>query len=85
MNQKDKKAKDCGWMILSPGEAYERVLSKSSSVFILKEKKYWIVWRGYWFYKNNPKPTKEKTIISKATFDTALTRANGYVNYVRNK
>lgn len=85
MNQKDKRAKECGWLILEPGEAYEKGLSKSSSLFILKNETYWTVWRGYWFYKDNPKPTKEKIIISMVNFDTALARANGYVNFVRNK
>lgn len=80
-SQQDKKAEDFGWLVLKSNEGYEKQLNVDSGIYILKEGKKWCVWRGYWM-PDKPKAVREKTLIKNVSFETALTRANGYVNWL---
>lgn len=80
----DKLAKADEWLVFVRGEVYEKTLSKESSIYIIKEEKTWTVWVGTWM-KGRPLPIREKTIISNASFERALKRANGYVTFIRQK
>lgn len=82
-DDKDQRARENGWLVLSPEEAYEIHLSQYSWVFILKDKyNRWMVWRGYWTKEKKLKASREKTIIENVGFDVALKRGTGYVRYI---
>lgn len=81
-DSEDNLARKAGWLVLSPGEAYEMQFSKNSGVYIFKNGTTWIVWRVSWS-PGDPKPKSEKTLATTRTFEQAFERAQSYVNWRR--
>lgn len=81
----DEKAHKAGWLVLSPGEAYEQRLSLGESVFITKEDSRWALWRGYWS-PGVPEPRTLRVIDERRvfrTFEQVFQRAQSYVEWRR--
>lgn len=83
-SNQDLRAEESGWLILKPGEAYERQLSQRSAVYILREGDKWCVWRGYW-YQGKSEPQNHKVLIKNTSFENALSRGNNYINWMNNR
>jgi hypothetical protein len=71
-------AKERGWLVLEPGEAYEKRLTPRSALYLFREDDGWCVWRGYWM-AGRSEPAEEKTLASGLTFGQALERAEQYL------
>lgn len=78
-SDQDNIAHKAGWLVLSPGKAYERQLTLNSAVYIFKTGTGWIVWRAKWSGK--PEPTDEKKLATTKTFERAFDRAQSYVEW----
>lgn len=77
----DEQAKQAGFMTLASGEAYSRKLSRSGEVFIFHDDDdTWRVWRGDWG-ERQPKPYRERDIITGANFERALSRAKNHIEW----
>ncbi|MBY0148601.1 hypothetical protein [Neobacillus niacini] len=78
--EEDKKAYESGWVIGVPGEVYEIMLNRFSSIFILKqEEERFDVVRLTWL-KGKKTPFLEKYKAKNVPFSTALELGNKYIN-----
>jgi hypothetical protein len=83
MFEREKLAKQHGWLAFPYGEAFEKQVSRDTSVFIfLEDDGTYTVWRATW--SDGAAPAKESTIIERVDFETALERANNYVQWFQN-
>jgi hypothetical protein len=79
----DNLAYKNGWLVLAPGEAYEKRFTVNSAVYIFRTNTSWIIWRAFWVL-GNPKPKSEKKLSSHRTFSQAFLRAQSYVEWRMN-
>lgn len=79
-SDQDNIAHKAGWLVLSPGEAYERQITFNSGVYIFNTGSGWIVWRAKWS-SGKSKPTNEKKLATVKTFQNAFNRAQSYVEW----
>lgn len=77
-------ARKSNWIIIKNSEVFEKVISKNSGIYILKDGSKWCVWRGYWIL-GIIRPIKEKVIIENVSFYVAIRRANNYLNWLNSK
>jgi len=74
-----------GWMVLDETSAFSIQVSQTGMVFLLRDENgTWRVWRGNW-RKGEPSPFSQKTLGEGLTFEEALDRGNGYVEWMRNR
>lgn len=76
----DSRVYEMGWLVLFPGEAYERRLTLNSSVFLFKTNTAWVLWRASWS-PGEPTPRGEKKLGTFQTFNQALERGQSYVDW----
>jgi len=76
----DQTAREAGWLVLRPGEAYEYVFSRGSAVYVLLIDGLWYVWRASWA-SGEPTPRSEKTLATSRSFEAAFQRAKSYVEW----
>lgn len=79
-NDQDNRMHKAGWLVLSPGEAYEHRFTLGASVFLFKEEKGWVLWRAYWS-PGEPIPRSEKELAVLSNFEQAFQRAQSYVEW----
>jgi hypothetical protein len=79
-SEQDQQAYEAGWLVLSPGEAYEKRLTLYSSIYLFKTNTAWILWRASWS-PGGPKPRGEKKLGTFKTFEQALERGQSYVDW----
>lgn len=81
----NRTAKESQWMIFEFGEAYNKRTGERSELFIFRnEDETFAVWRGSW-RTGEAKPSYNKTIADRVSFEDALNRANNYMNWSTNK
>lgn len=80
-HQLEEEMKKAGWLILSPGAAYEYRLTDNHSLFIWEENGSWTVWRATWYQKEQP--AKEKTLAEYVGFAEAVRIANDYIQWFK--
>lgn len=70
------------WLTLREGEAYSCTLARNRELFLLKEDNgTWTLWWGQWYKDFGSKPVKERTLASGLTFEQALARGDGYLEW----
>jgi hypothetical protein len=81
--EEDRIANECGWVIGIPGELYEIMINRFSSVFIMMndEKRFDVVrltWR-----KGEASPFIEKFRAKNVSFNKALEIGNKYISWLK--
>jgi hypothetical protein len=83
--ERDRKAKETGFLALHSGEVYEWQISDNSHVFVIQnESGKWDAWRETWNGRSQtgstaPKAISSKEIVSNGSFDMALLKAKHYI------
>lgn len=75
----DRKASRSGWLILGPGEAYERRLTRNHSVFLFRGPGGWEAIKSKWA-PGERTPEKEMTFAT-GTFDRVMKEAERYIRW----
>jgi hypothetical protein len=75
----DRKASETGWLILSPGKAYERRLTRNHSVFLFRGPGGWEAIKSKWA-PGERTPEKEMTFAT-GTFDRVMKEAERYIRW----
>jgi hypothetical protein len=78
---RDRKARDAGFLPLCSGEVYERQIQEHSHVFVMKNEDGWTASRESW-KKGRVRSVSTQEFLRKGSFDLALMKAKQYVDFM---